>query len=62
MGAATDLENEGLRRLVVNGIYWGLGMEVSKKANVEIVGEFKPAMYGFDGFKKDSKPSDYELK
>ena len=62
MGAATDLENEGLRRLVVNGIYWGLGMEVSKKANVEIVGEFKPTMYGFDGFKKDSKPSDYELK
>ena len=62
MGAATDLENEGLRRLVVNGIYWGLGMEVPKKANVEIVGEYKPTMYGFDGFKRGGKPSDYELK
>ena len=26
MGAATDLENEGLRRLIVNAVYWGLGM------------------------------------
>ena len=23
MGSATDLENEGLRRLLVNGVYWG---------------------------------------
>jgi hypothetical protein len=62
MGSATDLQSEGLRRLVVNGLYWGLGMEVPAKANVEIVGEFKPTMYGFGGFKKDTKPSDYELK
>jgi hypothetical protein len=62
MGSATDLQSEGLRRLVVNGLYWGLGMEVLAKANVEIVGEFKPTMYGFGGFKKDTKPSDYELK
>jgi hypothetical protein len=62
MGAATDLENEGLRRLVVNGIYWGLGLGVPAKANVELVGEYKPTMYGFGGFKKDTKPGDYELK
>ena len=34
MGAATDLENEGLRRLIVNGVYWGLGMDVPQKADV----------------------------
>ncbi len=62
MGSATDLQSEGVRRLVVNGLYWGLGMEVPAKANVDLVGEFKPTMYGFNGFKKDTKPSDYELK
>ena len=62
MGAATDLENEGLRRLVLNGVYWGLGLKVPAKANVDVVGEYKPTMYGFGGFKKDTKPGDYELK
>ncbi len=70
MGAATDLTNEGLRRLVVNGVYWGLGLEVPASANVNIVGEFKPLMYGtkdgtdlndphrFNGFKRGVKPAD----
>jgi len=62
MGSATDLQSEGMRRLVVNSVFWGLGLEVPAKANVEIVGEFKPTMYGFGGFKKDTRPSDYELK
>lgn len=60
MGSATDLQNEGMRRLVVNGLYWGLGMKVPAKANVDIVGEFKPTMYGFNGFKKGTKPEDYK--
>ena len=70
MGAATDLTNEGLRRLVVNGVYWGLGLEVPAAADVNTVGEFKPLMYGtkdgtdlndphrFNGFKRGVKPSD----
>jgi hypothetical protein len=62
MGAATDLESHGLRRLIVNGVYWALSMEVPAKANVEVVGEFKPTMYGFNGFKKETRPADYELK
>jgi hypothetical protein len=62
MGSATDLQNEGLRRLIVNSIYWGLGLDVPAKANVEIVGEFKPTMYGFGGFIKGMKPADHELK
>ena len=62
MGSATDLESEGLRRLLVNSVYWGLGLPVPAKANVGLVGDFKPTMYGFDGFKKDTKPGDYDLK
>ena len=62
MGAATDLACEDLRRLVINGVYWGLGLEVPARANVDVVGDFTPAMFGFGGFKKGVKPSDYELK
>ena len=52
MGSATDLENEGLRRLVVNGVYWGLGLDVPAKADVTYVDEYVPSFYGFDGFRK----------
>jgi hypothetical protein len=36
MGAAVDLESEGLRRLIVNGCYWAVGLEnkIPAKANV----------------------------
>lgn len=72
MGAATDLTNEGLRRLVVNGVYWGLGLEVPVAADVNYVGSFKPLMYGtkdgtdltdphrFNGFKRGVKPADLQ--
>lgn len=59
MGAATDLSNEGLRRLVVNGVFWGLGMTVPEKANVDIVGEFKPSKYDFKGNKQGLKAADF---
>lgn len=58
MGAASDLPNEGLRRLLVNGVYWGVGLEVPAKANVEIVGEFKPLFYGPGMGAKGLKPAD----
>lgn len=61
MGAATDLQSEGLRRLVLNAVYWGLGMEVPPRANVDYVGEFKPTMYGFKGYRRGLKPSDFVL-
>ena len=62
MGAATDLQSEGLRRLLVNAAYWTLGLKVPARADVRYVGEFKPTMYGFNGFIKGVKPSDHELK
>ncbi len=62
MGAATDLENEGLRRLLVNAAYAFTGLEVPAKADVTPVGDFKPTMYGFNGFIKGVKPSDHAAK
>ena len=64
MGAATDLESEGLRRLIVNAAFWATGLEKKIKADLDVatVGEFKPTAFGFNGFKKGVKPSDHELK
>ncbi len=64
MGAATDLENEGLRRLLVNAAYWAVGLEkiIPAANDVALVGEYKPTMYGFDGSIKGLKPEAYALK
>jgi len=59
MGAATDLKNEGLRRLVVNGVFWGLGMEVPEKADVGIIGEFTASKYGFEDGQDGKKAADF---
>ncbi len=64
MGSAKDLQSEGLRRLVVNSLYWGLKMEDQIKANssVDIVGEYKPLSSGFSYEKigvKPQKPTTY---
>jgi hypothetical protein len=61
MGASQDLQSEGLRRLLVNGAYWAVGLEdkIPAKADVAIVGEYKPLPFGFGGYKKGLKPSDY---
>jgi Trehalose utilisation len=61
MGSATDLENESLRRLLVNGVYWGLGLDVPARADVAYVDEYRPSFYGFDGFRKGLRASDFEL-
>ncbi|MEN3943338.1 ThuA domain-containing protein [Prosthecobacter sp. SYSU 5D2] len=58
MGAATDLTNESLRRLVVNGVYWGLGLEVPAQADVSLVGDYTPTAYGFKGYKQGVKVTD----
>lgn len=62
MGAATDLQSEGLRRMIVNGVYWGLGLEVQAKAEVGIVGNFQALMYGFGTHRKGVKPEEHSMK
>lgn len=49
MGASQDFASEGVRRMLVNGVYWSLGMEskIPKRTNVDFVGEFKPTPFRF---------------
>lgn len=50
MGSSTDLENQGLRRLVVNTVYFLLDRRIPKKGtNVAYVGEYYTTAYGFLG-------------
>jgi hypothetical protein len=61
MGAATDLQSEGLRRLLVNAVYWCVGMEnkIPERANVDLVGEYDPTDYGFGGYRKGVRPAEH---
>lgn len=60
MGASQDLEHKGTRRMIVNGCFWAMGLadKISDKTNVEIVGEFKPTPFKFNGHKPGVKPAD----
>ena len=47
MGSAQDLLNAGLRRLLVNAVYWAVGLEVPARAAVDLVGDYQPQPFGF---------------
>lgn len=49
MGAAGDLLSEGVRRMIVNAAYWCTGLEdrIPIRSNVEFVGDYRPAFFGF---------------
>jgi hypothetical protein len=50
MGSGTDLRSAGLRRLIINAAYWGMGMEsaISATRSVDIVGAYAPLDNGFN--------------
>jgi hypothetical protein len=58
MGSGKDLESAGLRRLVINAVYWGLGMEdaISPTRSVDYVGPYTPRASGFNYEKLGVKP------
>ena len=63
MGAAVDLKNEGIRRLLVNACYWCGKLEdlIPEKNVVEIVGDYNPTYFGFGKYRKGLMPSDFAL-
>lgn len=63
MGASVDLENEGLRRLLVNACYWCMDMEnkIPEKSKADYVGKYSPTFFGFGKFKEGVYPSDFSL-
>ncbi|ADB17236.1 signal peptide and transmembrane prediction [Pirellula staleyi DSM 6068] len=64
IGAATDLLSEGTRRLLVNASFWCVGLEdkIPEKSNVDLVGDYQPLPFKFNGFRPGMKPSDFEMK
>lgn len=62
MGASLDFQNEDLRRLVINASFWLLEMPdaISPDMSMDIVGEYKPTMFGFDTFRKGMRVSDFK--
>jgi Domain of Unknown Function (DUF1080)/Prolyl oligopeptidase family len=50
MGSAEDFANAGVRRLTINAVYWGLGMEDSIRgdSSVDIIGDYQPLKSGFN--------------
>jgi hypothetical protein len=45
----------------VNRVHWGLGLDVPQKADVRYVDAYEPSFYGFDGFRKGLRASDFAL-
>ena len=64
MGHCDDLKCENFRRLLVNACYWCMGLEekIPAKAKVDLVGSYDPNPIHLGGFKKNVKPSDYQLR
>jgi len=65
IGAAQDMENEDLRRLYVNSIYWALGLEsaIPPKADVRYVGgDWQASRFGGATFKKGLMPRDFAIR
>ena len=58
MGSAKDFENQGVRRLTVNAVYWGLGMEgaIDATSSVDPIGQYRPLKSGFNYDKLGVRP------
>ena len=61
-GTPEDLTNDGYRRLMVNGMFWAIGLEdaIEPDMNVACVGPFNPNTYGNQTHALGIKPEMYE--
>jgi putative membrane-bound dehydrogenase-like protein len=60
-GTSEDITNEGYRRLLVNGIFWSLGLDdkITPDLNIAFVGPFKPNTFGGGAYARGIKPEMY---
>jgi len=60
-GTSEDITNDGYRRLIVNGIFWTLGLEdaIKPDLNIAFVGPFKPNTFGGGAYARGIKPEMY---
>ncbi|MCP3919528.1 MAG: ThuA domain-containing protein [bacterium] len=61
IGSSTDLQSVDLRRMLINGCYWCVGLEdaISVERSVDTVGPYDPTPFGFDGHTRGVRPSDH---
>ncbi len=64
MGSADDLVATGTRRMMVNAVYWCVGLEnqIKPDYDVSIVGEYNPTPFGFKKYIPGRRPADYDLQ
>lgn len=62
LGAATDFQSEGLRRLVANAALGLSGREdrIDERVNVDPAGPYEPTDFGFNRFREGLRPADYQ--
>lgn len=62
-GLGEDFQDESVRRLVVNGVYWALGMEneIPEASDVAFVDPFDPAPRGVGNHKTGLRPADFAI-
>ena len=61
-GASEDILNPGYRRMVVNGVYWSVGLEdqIRADSNIDFLGSYEPNTFGQRREAKGVKPVDYD--
>ena len=60
-GASEDILNPGYRRMIINGVYWTLGLEnkIKGDSKIDFVGPYNPTTFKNRGEVKGVKPSMY---
>jgi hypothetical protein len=60
LGTSEELLQPGMRRLLVNAVYWAAGLEakITPKLDVGLVGEYKPLPFRAGGHAKGVLPAD----
>lgn len=63
MGAADDIENEALRRLIVNAVYWATGLEekIPPRADVAFIDKYNPHSFSSQVYTAGVQPSELAL-
>lgn len=61
-GASEDIVNEGVRRCIINGVFWCMGMEseIKPDMNIDFVGPYTPRTFSFGGEVKNASPEDVQ--
>ena len=59
-GGSEDILSEGVRRVIINGVFWCMGLEKDIKADMDVafVGPYHPVTFSFAGYRKKVKPAD----